>query len=60
MADDRVTVQVADVAFSNTVSIEALVELLDEKGIISKQEILERVKTLGQEARSRKRQSPTH
>ena len=60
MADDRVTVQVEDVAFSNTVSIEALVELLDEKGIISKQEILERVKTLGQEARSRKRQSPTH
>ncbi len=50
--NERATVRVEDLAYSNTLSINALVELLDEKGILSKQEVLERIKKLGEEGRS--------
>ncbi len=50
--NERATVRVEDLAYSNTLSINALVELLDEKGILSKQEVLERIKKLGEEARA--------
>ena len=50
--DNRATVRVEDLAFSNTLSINALVELLDEKGILSKLEVLERIKKLGEESRT--------
>ena len=50
--NDRATVRVEDLAFSNTLSINALVELLDERGILPKQEVLERIKKLGEEARA--------
>ncbi len=49
--NDRATVRVEDLAYSNTLSINALVELLDEKGILPKAEVLERIKKLGEEAR---------
>ncbi len=50
--NDRATVRVEDLAYSNMLSINALVELLDEKGILPKQEVLERVKKLGEEVRT--------
>ena len=50
--NERATVRIEDLAYSNTLSINALVELLDEKGILPKQEVLERIKKLGEEARA--------
>jgi len=50
--NDRATVRVEDLAYSNTLSINALVELLDERGILPKAEVLERIKKLGEEART--------
>ncbi len=50
--NDRATVRVEDLAYSNMLSINALVELLDEKGILPKQEVLDRIKKLGEKART--------
>ncbi len=50
--DNRATVRVEDLAYSNMLSINALVELLDETGVLPKREVLERVKKLGEEART--------
>ena len=50
--NERATVRVENLAFSNTLSINALVDLLDEKSILPKQEVLERIKKLGEEARA--------
>ncbi len=50
--DNRATVRVEDLAYSNMLTLNALVELLDEKGILPKQEVLERIKKLGEEARA--------
>ena len=50
--NDRATVRVEDLAYSNMLTVNALVELLDEMGILPKQEVLERVKKLGEEART--------
>jgi len=50
--NDRATVCVEDLAYSNMLSINALVELLDETGVLTKREVLERVKKLGEEART--------
>ena len=50
-ANDRATDRVEDLAFSNTLSINAPVELLDERGILPKREVLERIKRLGEEVR---------
>ena len=45
------TVRVEDLAYSNMLTVNALVELLDEKGVLHKTEVLERIKKLGEEAR---------
>ncbi len=50
--NDRATVRVEVLVYSNTLSINALVELLDETGVLPKQEVLERIKRLGEEART--------
>jgi hypothetical protein len=46
MADqnERVTVGVEELALSNSLTLTALVELLEEKGVISKTEVLGRIK----------------
>ncbi len=50
--DNRATVRVEDLAYSNMLSINALVELLDEKGILPRAEVLARIKKLGEETRT--------
>lgn len=42
----RVTVRFEELAFSNMMTLNALVELLDEKGLVSKHDVLERVKRI--------------
>ncbi len=49
--NDRATVRVENLAYSNMLTLNALVELLDERGILTKQEVLERIKRLREEAR---------
>jgi hypothetical protein len=49
------TVSFEELAYSNMLKLNALVELLDEKGVLTKQEVLERVKGLqGELAAKRK------
>ena len=43
---DGQTVSFEELAYSNMLTLNALVELLAEKGLLSKQEVLERVKRL--------------
>jgi hypothetical protein len=43
---NRPTVSFEQLAYSNMLTLNALVELLTEKGLLSKQEVLERVKQL--------------
>jgi len=43
---NRQTVSFEERAYSNMLTLNALVELLSEKGLLTKQEILERVKQL--------------
>jgi hypothetical protein len=46
------TVKFEKLAYSNMLQVQALVELLSEKGLLSKEEVLERVKKLrGQAAK---------
>lgn len=49
--DKRVTVGVEELALSNAITLNALVELLEEKGVVSKQEVLGRIKRLQEQAR---------
>ncbi len=49
MADDPKQVSMEELVVSNMYSIEALVRLLIEKGILDKEEIIERIKEVGQE-----------
>ena len=44
--EKRVTVGVEELAYSNMVTLNALVELLEEKGVVTKQEVFDRVKRL--------------
>ena len=44
--DKRVTVGVEELAYSNMMTLNALVELLEEKGVVSKQDVLDRIKRL--------------
>ena len=44
--DNRVTVGVEELALANSVSIVALVELLEEKGLMKQEEVLERVRLI--------------
>ena len=48
----RTTVRVEDLAYSNMLTLNALVELLDERGVVPKQEVLAQIKKLGEEART--------
>ena len=43
---NRQTVSFEELAYSNMLTLNALIELLAEKGLIGKKEILERVKQL--------------
>ena len=52
----RVTFKVEDLAYSTMLQVEALVELLDEKGLLAQREVLERVKKLQAEAATRRPQ----
>ncbi len=44
--EGRVTVGVEELALSNSISIVALVELLEEKGLMKQEEVLKRVKLI--------------
>lgn len=48
MASDRnrQTVSFEDLAYSNMLQVQALVELLEEKGLLTRHEVLERVNQL--------------
>jgi hypothetical protein len=52
---DRQAVSFEELAYSNMLTLNALIELLDEKGLIGKKEILERVKRLQAQAQLRKK-----
>jgi len=52
---NRQTVSFAELAYSNMLTLNALVELLAEKGVLSKQEVLERVKQLQMQSQARKK-----
>jgi len=47
----RLTVTFEQLAYSNMLTLNALVELLTEKGVLSKPEILQRVKKLQSETK---------
>ena len=49
--EDRTTVRIEDLAYSNMLTLNALVELLDDGGVLPKAEVLARIKKLGEEAR---------
>jgi len=42
----RETVTAEEMTYSNMLTVNALVELLDERGIIAKKDVLERIKAL--------------
>jgi len=44
--DKRVTAGVEELAYSDLMTLNALVELLEEKGVVTKQEVLDRIKRL--------------
>ena len=46
MEKDRVTVGVGEIALSNSLQLTALVELLDEKGILSQQDVIKRMEAI--------------
>jgi hypothetical protein len=52
---NRQTVSFEELAYSNMLALNALVELLAEKGLLSKQEVLERVNRLQAQSQLRKR-----
>ena len=44
--DKRVTVHVEELALANSLTLTAVIELLEEKGIVSKNEVLERMRMI--------------
>ena len=52
---DRQAVSFEELAYSNMLTLNALIELLDERGLIGKKEILERVKLLQAQTQLRKK-----
>jgi hypothetical protein len=52
---NRQTVSFEELAYSNMLTLNALVELLSEKGLVSKQEVLERVKQLQMQSQAKKK-----
>jgi hypothetical protein len=55
MASKRQTVSFEELAYSNMLTLNALVELLDEKGLLQKHEVVERVKKLQGDIAARQR-----
>ena len=55
---NRSTVSFQELAYSNMLTLNALVELLAEKGLVGKDEILERVKQLQAQAGAKARKRP--
>ena len=51
MEQHRQTVNFEELAYSNMLTLNALVELLDERGILARPDVLERVKKLQAETR---------
>ena len=49
--DKRVTVRVEELAYSNMITLNALVELLEQKGVVTKHEVLDRIKRLQEQTR---------
>ena len=47
----RVDLSVEKLALSNTISLEALIEVLSQKGLIKKEEVLEEVKKIGKNSK---------
>ena len=52
---NRQTVSFEELAYWNMLTLNALIEMLDEKGLIGKKEILERVKRLQAQTQLRKK-----
>jgi hypothetical protein len=52
---NRQTVTFEELAYSTMFQVQALVELLEEKGLLTRHEVLERVKRLQAQARVRKK-----
>lgn len=52
---NRQTASFEELAYSNMLTLNALVELLAEEGVVSKEELLERVKLLQGQTQSRKK-----
>jgi hypothetical protein len=55
---NRQTVSFEELAYSNMLTLNALVELLAEKGVVSKEEVLERVKQLQAQTQTQTRKKP--
>jgi hypothetical protein len=55
LTPNRQTVSFEELAYWNMLTLNALIELLGEKGLIDKKEILERVKRLQAQTQLRKR-----
>ena len=57
MASDRnrQTISFEELAYSNMLQVQALVELLEEKGLLTRHEVLERVKQLRAEMAGKRR-----
>jgi hypothetical protein len=52
---NRQTVSFEELVYSNMMTLNALVELLAEKGLLSKEEVLERVKQLQMQSQAKKK-----
>ena len=52
--EQRVTVGVEELALSNSLTLTALVELLEERGVLAKQEVLDRVRKIQTKTQQKK------
>ena len=52
---NRPTVTFEELAYSNMLTLNALVELLSEKGLLTKHEVLQRVKQLQVQSQAKKK-----
>jgi len=46
MAGNRVTVKVEELATANSLTLTALVELLEERGVLKQSEVIERIRVI--------------
>jgi len=49
--EKRITVSVEELTLSNSVQLTALVELLEEKGILTRQEVLDQLRLIKERSR---------